>query len=131
LTTDTIAGDDISVVDDLTVGDAGTFGGAVMMSSTLDVAGIATVGKLDTGYGANELFDMDQHVMTTSAVSFTNLTNLGWLKLYPRTMAQLLLVSPGAVGEVYFCSNCTPAKMVVSTGTAAGNFSDAVGGTFQ
>lgn len=51
-----------------------------------------TIGKIDTGQGMNELYDMDQNVLTTSAVTFDNVTvstildaNLNWTKLqnYP------------------------------------------------
>lgn len=55
----------------------------------------------------------------------------GGVGFYPRTMAQLLAITPSQVGVQYFCNNCSPAKMVVSTGTAAGNFADIMGGTFQ
>lgn len=48
-----------------------------------------------------------------------------------KTIAQLQVIVPGAKGDSYFCSDCSPAKLVVSTGTAAGNFADAVGGTFK
>lgn len=55
----------------------------------------------------------------------------GGMGLYSRTMAQLLGVAPDAVGIQYFCNNCIPPKTVVSTGTSAGNFASAVGGTFE
>jgi len=47
-----------------------------------------------------------------------------------KTLAQLQALA-AAVGDSYYCSNCSPAKIVVATGTAAGNFADAVGGTFK
>ena len=37
-------------------------------------SGAVTSLTLDTGLGANELYDMDQHVLTTSAVTFKDLT---------------------------------------------------------
>ena len=55
---------------------------------------------------------------------------VGGLGLYPRTKAQLLAITP-TEGEEYYCSDCSPKKVVVSTGTAAGNFADATGGTFK
>lgn len=55
----------------------------------------------------------------------------GGIAHYSRTIAQLQAIVPGVVGVAYYCSNCSPAKLVVSTGTSAGNFADAVGGTFQ
>jgi len=38
--------------------------------------GATTVSTLDTGQGANELFDMDQNVLTTSDVNFASITNV-------------------------------------------------------
>lgn len=67
----------------------------------------------------------------TDITSLGPLSFTGALRLYSRTMPQLLLIAPGAAGELYFCSNCSPAKVVVSTGTGAGNFAAADGGTFQ
>lgn len=55
----------------------------------------------------------------------------GGIGSYSRSMAQLLAITPLQVGVQYFCNNCSPAKMVVSTGTSAGNFADIMGGTFQ
>lgn len=55
----------------------------------------------------------------------------GSVGLYSRTMAQLLAIAPVAVGEQYYCNNCTPAKGVISTGTSAGNFADMAGGQFK
>ncbi|GAB4033229.1 MAG: hypothetical protein Fur0012_12650 [Elusimicrobiota bacterium] len=74
----------------------------------------------------------------TSATSATNATNVSGgtvssstVRLISRTKANLLTTTPGAVGEIYYCIDCSPAKIVVSTGTSAGNFADAVGGLFQ
>ncbi|MEA3307317.1 MAG: hypothetical protein U9Q34_05995, partial [Elusimicrobiota bacterium] len=55
----------------------------------------------------------------------------GGIAHYSRTMAQLLSITPSQAGVTYFCSDCSPAKMVVSTGTAAGNFADIMGGVFE
>lgn len=55
----------------------------------------------------------------------------GFLRLASKTEAELLAITPAAVGHVYFCSDCAPAKVVVSTGTGAGNFADAIGGEFK
>lgn len=57
----------------LTVGTTGTAGNLVFsISPTL--SGVTT-DTLDTGQGANELYDMDQNVLTTSNVIFANATN--------------------------------------------------------
>lgn len=58
------------------------------------------------------------------------LTAGGGLPLKNQTIAQLLAIVP-AIGDTYFCTNCSPAKIVVATGTAVGNFADAVGGPFK
>jgi hypothetical protein len=60
----------------------------------------------------------------------------GGLAPYSRTLAQLQLLAPVSVGEVFFCSNCAGAvgntgHLVVSTGTSAGNWADTAGGVFK
>lgn len=39
------------------------------------VLGVASATSLDTGFGANELYDMDQHMLTTSNVTFAHSTS--------------------------------------------------------
>lgn len=48
-----------------------------------------------------------------------------------RTLAQLQSTTPTDQGQTYFCTSCSPVKLVVSTGTALGNFADAAGGVFK
>lgn len=48
-----------------------------------------------------------------------------------KTLAQLILITPAAKGETYMCTDCSPAKIVIATGTAVSNFADAVGSTFK
>ena len=52
------------------------------------------------------------------------------LASYSRTISQLRGIAP-TVGDVYFCNDCNQPKIVVATGTSAGNFADALGGQFQ
>lgn len=47
------------------------------------------------------------------------------------TIAQLQVVPITQRGTTYYCTNCSPPKIVISTGTAAGNFADATGGAFK
>ncbi|MBI4351407.1 MAG: hypothetical protein HY550_08210 [Elusimicrobia bacterium] len=54
----------------------------------------------------------------------------GALRLASKTKAEILLLDPVDVGEMYYCSDCTPKTMVVSTGTAVGNFANGAGGAF-
>lgn len=61
-------------------GETGTCGSIVLsVSPTLitPILGVAVATTLDTGQGANELFDMDQNVLTTSNVQFAILTLTG------------------------------------------------------
>ena len=51
-------------------------------------------------------------------------------QLVSQTIAQLQ-VSSSTIGTPYYCSNCSPPKIVVATGTLAGNLADAVGGPFK
>ncbi|MCX5790908.1 MAG: hypothetical protein NTY45_01640, partial [Elusimicrobia bacterium] len=68
----------------------------------------------------------------TTLTALTSLTGVpGAIGLYSRTKDELISTTPLAVGWLYFCSDCSPAKVVVSTGTSAGNFAAAGGGTFQ
>jgi len=95
---------------DLTV----TYGVAAatgVYSSTLEAS------TLNTGQGDNELYGMDQDVLTTSTPAFSGATMTGALTLYSRTKAQILTIDPAAAGELYFCSDCTTTAVCVSTGT--------------
>ncbi len=96
-----------------------------------------------SGAGANA----SQFQVTGSSFVYTNLSNqqrltvdgttglvvvaAGGLGLYSRSVSQLQSITPTALGQAYYCNNCAPAKIVVSTGTAASNFADAVGGSFK
>ena len=50
------------------------------------------------------------------------------LRLYNRTWAQLQATTPTAKGQMYFCTDCSPAKIAVSNGFGLGNFSNVQGG---
>jgi len=54
----------------------------------------------------------------------------GGVNFYSRSIAQLLAISP-VLGDTYFCNTCSPLKIVIGTGTSAGNFADPAGGTFK
>ena len=47
------------------------------------------------------------------------------------SISTLLGITPTAVGQMYYCNNCSPLKAVISTGTAAGNFATPDGGQFK
>ena len=50
---------------------------STITATTLASTGAATAATLDTGQGANELYDMDQNVLTTSAPTFAGMTGTG------------------------------------------------------
>lgn len=73
---------------------------------------------------------------TASTVIYRDANSQSTMIPTNQTIAQLRVLVPPAVGTEYFCSNCTGSvgatgKIVVATGTAAGNFADAAGGAFQ
>ncbi len=53
------------------------------------------------------------------------------LGLWSQTKASWSTTAPAEAGQIVFCSDCSPAKILLSTGTSAGNWADAVGGDFQ
>jgi len=73
--------DDVTITSDLTVGD------------TLGVGGAITGTTLDTGQGANELYDMNQNVQTTDDVTFNSVTTdtINSLSLYDVSPEGLVL----------------------------------------
>jgi hypothetical protein len=83
-------GTDLSVnrILTITTGDAArtvTLSGNPTLNDWFDqnvkTTGTPTFGTIDTGQGANELFDMDQNVLTTSNVTFNNLILTGTFTL--------------------------------------------------
>lgn len=53
------------------------------------------------------------------------------LQIGPQTLFQILQSTPSALWQIVACSNCVPPKLLVSTGTSRGNYSDMVGGAFK
>ena len=97
-----------------------TFGAAVSKSTMATTGIISAVGFSGPLTGA-----------VTGAASSNLLkagdTMTGKLGLLSKSKAELHAITPAAVGEVYFCNDTSPARIAVSTGTAAGNFGDAMG----
>lgn len=83
---------------------------------SMQISGVVGTGLLTVNYGI---------------LAGTVAVNNGYIQSWSQTITQLQASTPTAVGQQYYCSNCSPAKLVVSTGTALGNFADAVGGAFK
>lgn len=66
-----------------------------------------------------------------STLTLAALVVNGQIDTLSRTVAQAQVLAPIAAGAVIYCSNCSPAKILVGTGTAAGEWADAVGGDFE
>jgi hypothetical protein len=81
LTGDITASGHAHVVGDITAS-------GVLKGATGNIAGALVAATLDTGQGANELYDMDQNVKTTNAVVFTTVnTGQGANELYAMDQA--------------------------------------------
>ncbi len=61
----------------------------------------------------------------TTVTAGTNIiATAGFIQTYSRSLAQIMAITPTAVGQVYFCNNCSPVEMAMSTGTSVGMFAN-------
>ena len=93
-----------------------------MLGLTNGGTGAASAGAALTSLGAAAL-GSNSDITALNAIA-------GPIKLFSVNMATLLTLNPG-VGRIYYCNDCNPKKVVVSTGTSAGNFAAIDGGTFE
>ena len=93
-----------------------------MLGLTNGGTGAASAGAALTSLGAAAL-GSNSDITALNAIA-------GPIKLFSVSMATLLTLNPG-VGRIYYCNDCNPKKVVVSTGTSAGNFAAIDGGTFE
>lgn len=69
---------------------------------------------------------------TVSGATTLSTTTLNWaIDFKSITIAQAKLIVPAIGRTGFFCTNCVPPKILVGTGTSAGNWSDAVGAGFK
>jgi len=113
-------------------------GNAANVTGTVLVANGGTGGTDQTtarsGLGLGSIATQGANAVAITGGTITGITSLtsaGVLRLYSRTKAELNALTPGAVGEIYYCSNCSPVNVMVSTGTAQANFGAITGGAFQ
>lgn len=109
----------------------GYFVGPNMIVSAARAASFVTV---DTGQGANELYDMDQNVQTTDDVTFNsidiknlfrNTVNKTDVLAYPVTEASYVIWSDGLTPSTYYAKNGTTGQIQFS-GTDAATVINAV-----
>lgn len=55
-----------------------------------------------------------------SGISIT--ATSGNIGFYPRTLTQINAITPTAVGQAYYCSDCTNSAVCISSGTGLGAF---------
>jgi hypothetical protein len=62
-------------------------------------------------------------ISTAGLITGVGVVSTSYTRLASKTLAELKLITPGAVGELYYCSDATAAvKVIVSTGTTIGAF---------
>lgn len=106
---------------------------AVVDAITVNPASNVTADSSNTA-GTIVLRDLSGN-FSAGTITASSLAPTGPTAPASKTMTQLRAIVPAA-GDVYFCNNCTGAvgatgKIVVATGTSAGNFADAAGGVFN
>jgi hypothetical protein len=119
-----VSADDLDATDDLTVGDDTTilgdsYLGAAASRSTHTAAGALVV------HGDSSGATLNSRGTITAATNI--IATAGFMRLYSRSLAQLMAITPVAVGEMYLCNNCSPVEIAVSTGTGVGGFANAAG----
>ena len=110
----------------------GTLGWYQGTTQRLDAAGNAVFVTLDTGQGANELYDMDQNVLITSDVNFSsveadqfflNAVNKTDLWAYPQQPASYIIWKSGST---YYAKNGTDGRIQFQGADAATVIQDAI-----
>ena len=106
--------------------------------STGATGGTATNYSGGTGASGIEIID-EAYPPISSGAGIVNSTNT-WtstqafsnaVQFQSLSITSLKALVPSAVGQMFYCNNCSPLKAVISTGTSAGNFADPAGGTFK
>lgn len=79
----------------------------------------------------NATANKDMQLSVNGGSNVVMISSNGGVGFFSRTIAQLQAITPTQLGEGYYCNNCSPLKLVISTGSGAGNFADPAGGTFK
>lgn len=83
-------------------------GGAITGASAIAATSLAATGAVSAG--------------TTVTGGTAVIVTAGPIRSYSRTKAQILAIASPAIGDEYYCSDCTAVTKCVSTGTVVGSF---------
>lgn len=102
-------GDSKMVIIDSTTGHAGMF---AVIASTIVYGSTSTANT--------QIWQNGVPAVTISSVGVS--MDLGYVQFFPKTLAELIALTPTVVGQTYFCSNCVTDALCTSSGTARGAF---------
>lgn len=114
--------------------------GGIDLSTGVYVAKATAGGIIVMSGGSFDIYSSTGNTIGAAAANISRFTvaptgevtvNTGPFRPLAKTAAQLQSMTPGAEGEEYYCSTCSPKKIVVSTGTSVGNWAASNGGTFE
>lgn len=86
-------------------------------------AGIVSTYTVSGSTSATEYYLQTAGIDQVRISSFGVVAITGTLQLPSKTLAQIKAIQPNAVGQKYYCSDCTTDGEVISTGTTVGAFS--------
>lgn len=98
----------------------GSFSGALDADGQVTMGAAGTVSTITTGGAASFHASVSAPAITgtTSVTGAKVVVSGGPLQLYSRTQAQIEAFTPSAVGEVYYCNDCTATSVCVSSAAA-------------
>jgi hypothetical protein len=104
-------------------------GATLALTGAADINGAVTMGADNTvsTMAANGALTVHASVTAPAITGSTSVTSplyigTGAIRLYSRTKAQINALATPAIGDAYYCSDCTAVTMCVSTGTVVNSF---------
>lgn len=102
------------------------WGGPSYFNVTSQNFGIGTITPNQTLHVVGTSHISGASTFASSATFTSSIQTDGFLQTFSRTQAQIEALTPAAVGQVYYCSDCTLTTLCISTGTALSAFGSAV-----